>query len=79
MTTHTLILCKGLNADGSECARGEECAHFAPFGTDQKTLNLCAQVGEPFHFFKPWREMVLGGGFVSVKFIKATPQRELLA
>lgn len=79
MTTHTLILCKGLNADGSECAKGEECAHFTPFGTDQKTLNLCAQVGEPFHFFKPWREMVQGTGFVSVKFIKATPQRELLA
>ena len=79
MTTHTLILCKGLNADGSECARGEECAHFTPFGTDQKTLNLCAQIGEPFHFFKPWREMVRGTGFVSVKFIKATPQRELFA
>ncbi len=78
MTTHTLVLCKGQNPDGSECAKGEECAHFTPWGLDQKTLNLCAQSGEPFHFFKPWREMVREGGFLSIKFVEATAQRELL-
>jgi hypothetical protein len=78
MTSHTLIVCKGVNADGSECAKAEECAHFSAFGIDHKTLNLCEQIGEPMHFFKPWRDMVREGGFLSIKFIQATPQMELL-